>query len=244
MSSKARSCPIVEAVCEFRFDPLSPWDITIPGLIFSKLEGTFSKKRQKRLMASEMAEGPNGAPVQNVNIVERVQMLTEDEKSLVQVNRNFLSVNQLAPYTSWEAYSPLIEKSLDVYRNVASPSGLQYIGLRYINRVLLPKNITNLGDYFNFYLAIKGSLPHNYTQFMCSNLVPRDNNGFLNFQLSSGAASDNLLPIILDLSCFSESIKIDDAMDWIVTAHDDLDAVFRGCLTDKAREIVQEVAEC
>lgn len=38
------------------------------------------------------------------NSIERMQFLTKDEKLLLQVGPDLLSVNKLRPYTSWDLF--------------------------------------------------------------------------------------------------------------------------------------------
>ncbi len=42
--------PILEAVCEFRFVPGSPWDWTIPGLFFGRVCDEFPEKKHQNVV--------------------------------------------------------------------------------------------------------------------------------------------------------------------------------------------------
>lgn len=48
MVRKYKHPPIVEALCEFQFIPSQPWDITIPGLLYDRINSEFPVKQQKR----------------------------------------------------------------------------------------------------------------------------------------------------------------------------------------------------
>jgi uncharacterized protein (TIGR04255 family) len=41
MGRKYRSPPLVEALCEFRLTPDTPWDMTIPGLFYETVKHAF-----------------------------------------------------------------------------------------------------------------------------------------------------------------------------------------------------------
>ncbi len=46
MTKRYNNPPLVEALCEFQFDADVPWDLTLIGLIYDKLQGLFPKKQQ------------------------------------------------------------------------------------------------------------------------------------------------------------------------------------------------------
>src|SRR5713101_3573413 len=99
---KYRKPPIVEVVCELRFVPGAPWDATIPGLIYVKLADIFPKRGTLRALQSEISPAEGGLR-HHVEVAERAQFLQEDEKAFAQIAPDFLAVNQLAPYPTWEA---------------------------------------------------------------------------------------------------------------------------------------------
>ncbi|MGQ0654564.1 MAG: TIGR04255 family protein [Betaproteobacteria bacterium] len=49
MPKKYKNPPIIEAICEFRFSETSPWDLTIPGLIYELVKDKFPKRVQSAM---------------------------------------------------------------------------------------------------------------------------------------------------------------------------------------------------
>lgn len=47
MSKKYSNPPLIEAVCAFRLTPNTPWDITIPGLLYEPLKDAFPNREQR-----------------------------------------------------------------------------------------------------------------------------------------------------------------------------------------------------
>lgn len=233
MSGQHRCWPIIEAICEFRFDPTAPWDGTIPGMLYAKLKGTFPDKQQARIDVRRL---PGAPPVQ---AVERMQFYTSDRTALVQVNEHFLSVNHLAPYTSWEEFRPLVEQSLEAYVDVAQPKGLRRLGLRYINRIVIPGPRAEMAQYFRFHPRVESGLPQDLAQFQCRIVAPfPEEKAFLHLQLLSQASpSDAELRFLLDLDIFTQECTVSEAPRWADAAHQRLDEVFRACITDKTRDL-------
>ena len=90
MGRRYKNPPIVEALCEFRFDPDSPWDLAMPGLVYERVRDTFPKRRQAKQFAVEVSAGQKGVE-QHVRTTDRMQFLREDEKALVQVGPHLLA---------------------------------------------------------------------------------------------------------------------------------------------------------
>jgi uncharacterized protein (TIGR04255 family) len=123
MARRYKEPPVIEAICEFRFLPDPPWDLAIPGLLYSELRNDLPKRRQtSSLEATTRPAEPDGIEQQWVRI-EKLQLIQEDEKAIVQVSPYLLAVNRLRPYPGWEQFLPLVSKSLSAYKEVANPKG-------------------------------------------------------------------------------------------------------------------------
>src|SRR5882672_10952662 len=90
--------PLIEAVCEFHFEPGHEWDWTIPGLIYPKLSKDFPKKREQRLFQLQVQAGPQEMTQSLKGQGARMQFLKEDERALIQVGPDTLAINHLKPY--------------------------------------------------------------------------------------------------------------------------------------------------
>lgn len=152
MGRRYRNPPVIEALCEFRFEPGQPWDLAVPGLVYEKIRDDFPKRRQARVLEARITARPSEVG-QEILTTDRMQFLRKDEKALIQVGRDLLAVNHLRPYPSWQAFLPLIRQGLSAYREAAHPSGLSRVGLRYINRIEIPGPSIKLEDYFDFGLS-------------------------------------------------------------------------------------------
>ena len=61
------------------------------------------------------------------------------EARLIQIGPNFLGVNHLRPYPQWEAFRDIIFGNLDIYAEIAQPKNVVKAGLRYINKIEVPR---------------------------------------------------------------------------------------------------------
>jgi len=118
--------PIIEALCELRFEPSLPWDLAIPGLLYEKVKDDFPKRRQVRAFETSVSAGPEGVE-QQVRTADRMQFLREDERALIQVGPDLLAVNHLEPYPTWQEFLPLIHRGFDAYCRAADPSNFDLL---------------------------------------------------------------------------------------------------------------------
>ncbi len=246
MARRYKNSPIVEALCEFQFEPGLPWDLTIPGLVYEEISDEFPKKRQAKQLQVELSATVDEGITQKVAASDRMQFLREDEKALVQVGPNLLVINHLKPYPTWDKFLPLIKKGFEVYRRVVGPEGMRRIGLRYINRIEIAGQRVELEDYFDFRPFVGDKLPQDFGQFIVGIQVPyEDLRDVLRIQLASARVDiPDTVAIMLDLDYFMAQpgqVALDKVIDWVKVAHDRVEVAFEGCITDQLRQIFEEV---
>lgn len=244
MGRKYANPPVVEAVCEFRLTPDTSWDMTIPGLVYERLRDEFPNREQRLIQEVELAQGPEGFQ-QQIRTSERILFLTEDRKVFVQVGPRLLAINCLKPYPTWENFKPRISKAFESLNEVTDVKGLQRIGLRYINQIVIPASLTELKDYFQFHLSLGPELPQNMVNFVAGCEFAYNDRDLCRVQLMPVASGiSEQLTLILDIDYFlakPRGIEPEQAMEWVEEAHDKVEEIFEGCITDRLREIFGEV---
>lgn len=245
MGRKYKNPPIIEALCEFQFSPSSPWDLAIPGLVYQKVQSEFPKRRQAKQVEVGLRAGTEGVE-QQVRTTDRMQFLREDERVLIQVGQNLLAINHLKPYPAWEGFLPLIRRGFDTYCAVAKPTGIQRIGLRYINRIELPGPKVELEDFFSFYPFLGPTLPQDFGAFIVGVDIHYENgrDGLRLQSVNTQPDQPGTIAILLDLDYSLRQpggVGLEAVFQWVDTAHDRVEKVFEGCITDKLRELFEEV---
>jgi uncharacterized protein (TIGR04255 family) len=247
MGKRYRNPPVIEALCEFRFEPSAPWDLAIPGLVYEKIREGFPKRRQAKVFEVSLAAGPTGVE-QRVLPTDRMQFLREDEKALIQVDRDLLAVNHLRPYPTWQEFLPLIRQGFDAYRQVASPKGVRRIGVRYINRIEIPGQRLELEDYFEFRPFVGLNLPQEFGPFIVGIQASFENSrDSLRLQMASAAIeAPDTVAFMLDLDYHLSQpgqVLLDNVFEWMEVAHRHVEEVFEACITSRLREMFEEVTE-
>lgn len=211
MSSENRpipSAPIIEAVVDIDCDlPNGVGHQALHLAAGDALRARYPKFRQQLIQQHVFKQEGNQPPEMQVNQGPgAMQFLTEDEKQLVQFRPNGFSFNRLAPYTSLDDYFPEIEATWKTFFELAQPVVIRKIGIRMINRILLPMDggRVELGRY----LAMPPRLPETGSPLMFL--------GFLDQQMALDPVTQNhanivktaephqgdKLPIILDVEVF------------------------------------------
>lgn len=246
MSRIYRHPPLVEALCEFQFAE-GDWDWTVPGLMYQEIKAVFPTKRQTQVVEFEV-QAENKQWSQRVKgSAERMQFFRADESALVQVGPHFLAINHLQPYPHWPGFKSLIFDNLDLYRRVANPVGFNRIGLRYINRIAIPETSLDLQQYFDFGPRLPASLAQSPMDVLLLRVgFPHDADGgrLLLTLASAPDAQEGSAAFILDLDFVTPAapaLWLADALAWVESAHDHIEAAFEACITDRLRELFEEI---
>jgi uncharacterized protein (TIGR04255 family) len=245
MGRKYANPPVAEAVCEFRVSAETAWDLTVPGLVYERIRNEFPTREERRIQEVMLAQTPEGLQ-QQIHLSPRALFLTEDRNSFIQVGPRLLAVNVLRPYPNWEVFRAKIQRSLEALQDVVHVAGWNRLGLRYINRIEIPMKSVDLDDYFDFRPYLGKGLPQNMAEFIVGILLPyRDGKDHCKVQFTN-AAPDNTeyAGFLLDFDYFlSMPGGVDElpAMEWVDSAHEAIEDLFEGCISDRLRGFFQEI---
>jgi len=248
MGKKYKNPPIVEALCEFQFIPAQPWDITIPGLLYETIRDEFPEKQQQIGSGFSILPKASGEIEQKIGFPSPllIQFFRSDKTALAQVGPDLLTVNHLRPYPTWGTFKPLILKIFEKYIEIAKPKGFSRVGLRYINKIDFDQKEIELTDYFNYYPSIPNNLPQIYKTFQVMAVIPYEKERDI-LQLTLATIipeKPDALSLVLDLDYIMiqpESITFDEVTDWLENAHTTVEDAFEACITDKCRNLFEEV---
>jgi uncharacterized protein (TIGR04255 family) len=74
--------PLIEAVCDFRFSSPQPWDWTIPGLFYERIQSDFPNKNQLSTIETTV-DANEGKVVQQTQ--PKMQFISRDGTSAIHV---------------------------------------------------------------------------------------------------------------------------------------------------------------
>lgn len=252
MGKKYANPPIVEAACEVRLtlessDEDSKWDPAVPGLVYEKVKGEFPlRKRGYVQEITFLPSKPDESPkVQNNEVAV---FLTEDKNTSIRVwlEAPRFSVRRSKPYQSWGEFKPKIQTALKEVMETVDVRGLSGISLRYLNQIEIPQKPVEVEDYFEFKPSLGDRLPQNTLDFIVGYIFPfEESRDLCKVQLTNGYSDkQNMSVFILDIDYMlikPEEVPCGGTLEWIEGAHQKIEEIFEGCITDKSRELFQEV---
>lgn len=241
-----KSPPIVEAVIDIECD-------LPPGREFDSLEepakDRFSDRypiaRKLSFQEHRIELKPNEDPsLSSRQTARALQFLQADEKQLVQFRTKGFSFNRLAPYTSLDDYLAEIERTWQIYVEIANPVQIRLVRLRYINRIDLPatEGLVELEHYFKIAPRLPEDETLKFAGFFnqCAATEP-DTGNQINIVLTNQPITNAKLPIIFDMTVSSKDGG--EPNDWtlisakIANLRDLKNRVFKNALTDECLKI-------
>jgi uncharacterized protein (TIGR04255 family) len=243
---KYKNAPIIEALCEFTFVPMTAPEghfFMLPGLLKAELGADYpGSPREQRLQSVMLPAGQTNITVQDS--LFRIQMPTGDGTRLLSIGPNTLSVSMLKPYgeDGWEGeFLPRITKALKAYKKVAKPASVSRIGVRYINQIQIPVADANVENYIVLKDSAPGLLKANPISFVRrQEYVKEDTTKIIITYAKTIPATSNHTGVLLDIDTIWDSKPISEEKD-IIKKVKDLHrlegAVFEALITDSAREL-------
>jgi len=237
--------PVVEALCEIFFLD-SHWDPTIPGIFYDRIKDEFPVKGELKQMDVEIQVGSGEAATRMAPAEARGRFSSPDRSKVVQVGRDLVVVNQLRPYPHFDAWRPRVMSMVRLYTELAKPKAISRIGVRYINRIVVPEEGHDMARYFKLYPEIPAELGGAHGNFFMRVQIPASHadHGLIVTFGSAPSETRGESPYLLDLYDvvpLSETIDFDLLSTRIEEAHANVERAFENIITDSAREMFQEI---
>ncbi|GIW94691.1 MAG: TIGR04255 family protein [Pirellulaceae bacterium] len=240
-----RKPPVIEALCEVYFAD-SAWDGTVPGVFYERIKMDYPRKQQKRIQQAQIAVGPDQAMAGVRQLPSWMQFVSDEKHRMIQLAENLVVVNQLAPYTHFEDWEPEIYRAFELYREVAHPKSVVRLGMRYINRVVIPAETFRMEEYFTIYPALPKVLGNTYRSFLVQVDSHREGQNhviLITFGTAPPPEQTQLAhAFVLDFYDILEDQCLDAERfrKEVERAHENIVAVFEASITDRLRCLFEE----
>lgn len=232
--------PVVEALVEVYFAG-SQWNMTIPGRFYERVKDRFPNVSAQ--VQFDIPIAPTGGPTGPI-ARERAQLRSPDGSRLVQVGRDILVVNRLRPYSEFAEWRPDFVEMLALYRELAQPSSFARVGVRYLNKIVLPGQGVELSKYFRLYPEVPEGLgsPHGAFLLRVETTPPAHPNHELVATFGTSETEDGEPALLLDLydTATTPGGGLDRVVDLVDEGHVNVAAAFEHSIADEARRLFGE----
>ena len=135
------NAPLAFVTCEIRF-PLAPRlanDESFEALA-ETFAGTFPIPEQEKNYTITIH--PDGEPAIESNAVPRFRFLNKARTMSIVATQNSLAV-ETTDYDEWDSFKVTILRAIEAVASLAKITGVERVGLRYIDEVRVPENIAD-----------------------------------------------------------------------------------------------------
>ncbi|MBI1803382.1 MAG: TIGR04255 family protein [Ignavibacteriae bacterium] len=143
--------PITEAVIEIRGRASLPWNETDILTKLKQLLTGYPEHRSVQGFSSQLQWTPGQEPkVDSQNLGWQGWQFTSADKShITKFQLDLFSFSRLKPYENWQLFSAEALRLWEIHFELAQPSEIQRLGVRFINRFpIIGEKRVQLEDYF------------------------------------------------------------------------------------------------
>ena len=229
--------PIVEAVFDIRAEGAGAFSNPNYGLIAETEKGQYPNQVAQidfEVVAEFASAGTSAARQQSRQI--GFLLRSADGRQLVQVGERGLSLNRLAPYTSWGSLRPEVLRLWQLYRDSFPQSTCTRVAIRTINYIQL-----NDDSGYKDVLTVPPTMPSHFglrpQSFSIRHEMVDDKSGLriILHQASAATAPTQNRAILLDIDVFQDppiGTRPDDVAMVFDRIHDVKNRIFQGSVVE------------
>jgi uncharacterized protein (TIGR04255 family) len=228
-------------ICQVTFAQPVPWSVATPGVLFKALEDEYPAE-PKSLASVEASFDRSEAEFHLNPPNTRFIFANETQSRRLVANQSCLSVNGLSPYEEWPSIATRFRKAIDVFEKSVCAFSPGSVNLRYINRIIIPKEELDISEYFTI-PVVKPHQPDAMIQGFVSrsqSMSPQTSIGTTITFASTEHAVAEESAFILDIELTApaeESANVDELLEMMEELHRLENREFESSITQKCREL-------
>jgi uncharacterized protein (TIGR04255 family) len=253
-----RDPPVVEAIARFQWSTELPWSITTPGILYERVKAYYpdEPEAQAQMRAGLVEHKPgDGSESDRINAEfqlragpERLVYGNRERGHLLAVSPKEISAHGLPPYEGWGSIRDRLIRAVSAVTEVTSGDrpAVAEVGLRYINKVEIPKSAIEFIDYFTISIGFPPGFPETIVGFLDRTQMTYPDGASLTLTWASTDAPEGSSGFIVDIDLlrrFPEPIDIDGALETLRDLKEKEGRAFEGLLQDSLRNMFHEVEQ-
>ena len=237
-SAHYNQAPILEAILEIRLVPSDELTLENIEALYPRFIEDYPEKRvtysgSPDHRRDEKTESrPNG-----------YRFISADKHKIVQMRCDGFAMSWLPPYDRWEALRDEAKKLWEIYRASCTDTTIRHCGLRYVNRIDLPTESFDPGDYLNIGIFLAQTMPEKVETYFLTMTLPYPQFSAV-AQIRQGLvlpALEGKTSIALDINLYrQENLPQDETELWSLfeILRTGKNQIFEACITDETRKLI------
>jgi uncharacterized protein (TIGR04255 family) len=244
------SPPVIEIYIEVKFAPSEDkedWDLDVIQPLLEEVSDRFGQQKRitKRTIHFEEANGTEPQIELEDEVLDRVQLFSDDATRCVQFGEDLLVCNLRKEGSFVPHYSQIVDSfqwALGTYISHMRPSGVQWYALNYVDLFHIPESRFELEKYFRLALDVPESMPDLTTfNYDCEFRISEGQRLSVRWKDVS-AEGGHRFRVNWKLASPDEShhIHVPEILDSICDMHETLCDFFEETITEKTRALFRE----
>lgn len=206
-----KHAPITEAIVDFRVRAKPGLDVNVFKSLQGKLSAEYPEVKEIKAFEAEIrigSEGVQPGPVKHHGVIG-LRFVSDDGLNLAQFRLDGFSFHRLKQYTSWNEIFPTVDELWARYVDVAEPSTVTRLALRYINRIELPAVPDGYQKFMTAPPPMPSAIPGRVSKFL-TRVTIHDEEKKLDAHVTQALETqqaDNKQNLILDIDAFKDFSK-------------------------------------
>lgn len=198
--------PITEGLIDLQVQPGKGDGLKAVQEFANSLEGYEQVGPIMQLLTTWNLSKEDGAKEQSQSSELGVRVQSTDEKYVLQIRTNGMTLSRLEPYETWKVLLAEMRRLWSLYINAVEPEAVTRVATRFINRLKLPMIPgEQFGDYLTKPPEVPEELPQAILSFNQRTVIPHPDigaNANLIQLLEEGVTPGDHVPIILDIDVY------------------------------------------
>jgi uncharacterized protein (TIGR04255 family) len=235
--------PITEAMIDLRVSPSQEATLAALTALHANIAENYPNKEALLVVQGEMRAGASvGATASQTQV--GFAFASSDSRQIIQARLDGFSFSRLAPYEHWEVFRDEAMRLWEIYQAIMSPTAINRLAVRYINRLDIPLPFRDFKDYLRTFPEIPSDLSESISGYFMQLQIPKPEIE-ANLVLNQGVIplpDDSVVSVLLDIDLFRfcDDLSNDSSFwDILEVLHEGIDQIFEACITDEMRELIK-----
>ncbi len=230
--------PIIQAIIEIKFELPQGFKLSSIKELANTIKEKYPKTKEHFQNQIKIQDGKTNLKAQLIgyNFFDGI-----NDKS-IQISATHFDFFKGYPYGTWEIFKEECLLAWRAFNQIVTPSRINQVSTRFINKIELTDNPIKVEEYFNTYMNISDNLNNDIAQFYIKySNIDKENKLMSHISLSTeDNGKEGVIPLVFDIDVLTlrqpEDLDIESAL---TKLHDKKNEIFFNTITDKTLNLLK-----